>query len=164
MTYENILVETRGRVGLVTLNRPKQLNALSDALMDELGQALGAFDADAAIGAIVLTGSERAFAAGADVGGMAQKTFSDVYAEQFITRNWETIRGIRKPIIAAVAGVALGGGCELAMMCDIVVPRTPRASASPRSSWASFRARAGRNASHVPWARPRPWTSSSPAG
>ncbi|HET7096460.1 MAG TPA: enoyl-CoA hydratase, partial [Casimicrobiaceae bacterium] len=121
MSYENILTETRGRVGIVTLNRPKQLNALNDALMDELGLALRAFDDDEAIGAIVITGNERAFAAGADVGVMAEKSFIDVYKTQFITRNWETIRLVRKPVIAAVGGVALGGGCELAMMCDIVI-------------------------------------------
>ncbi len=121
MAYENLLVETRGGVGLVTLNRPKALNALSDALMDELGEALKAFDADENIGAIVLTGSEKAFAAGADIGMMAKYSYMDVYKGDYITRNWETIRSIRKPIIGAVAGFALGGGCELAMMCDIVI-------------------------------------------
>ena len=121
MPYENILTETRGRVGIATLNRPRQLNALSDALMDELGDALRAFDEDEAIGAIVIMGSERAFAAGADVGAMADRSYIDVYKSQFITRNWETIRLVRKPVIAAVGGVALGGGCELAMMCDIVI-------------------------------------------
>jgi len=120
MAYENILVDTRGRVGLVTLNRPKALNALNDALMDELGAALKAFDADDGIGAIVVTGSEKAFAAGADIGAMAKYTFMDAYKGDYITRNWETVRTIRKPIIAAVAGFALGGGCELAMMCDII--------------------------------------------
>jgi enoyl-CoA hydratase len=120
MAYENILVETRGRVGLVTLNRPKALNALNDALMDELGEALRAFDADDGIGAIIVTGSEKAFAAGADIGMMATYTYMDVYKGDYITRNWETVRSIRKPIIAAVAGFALGGGCELAMMCDII--------------------------------------------
>ncbi|CAJ0728193.1 putative enoyl-CoA hydratase echA8 [Ralstonia mannitolilytica] len=120
MSYENILVETRGRVGLVTLNRPKALNALNDALMDELGAALLAFDADANIGAIVITGSEKAFAAGADIGAMADYDFATVYRNEYITRNWETIRRIRKPVIAAVAGYALGG-CELAMMCDIIL-------------------------------------------
>ncbi len=121
MSYENILVETRGRVGLVTLNRPKALNALNDALMDELGAALTAFDQDEAIGCIVITGSERAFAAGADISMMAKYSYMDVYKGDYITRNWETIRRIRKPVIAAVAGYALGGGCELAMMCDIVI-------------------------------------------
>jgi enoyl-CoA hydratase len=121
MAYENILVETRGRVGLVTLNRPKALNALNDALMDELGAALKVFDADDGIGAIVLTGSEKAFAAGADIGMMATYTYMDVYRSDYITRNWDAVSTIRKPIIAAVAGFALGGGCELAMMCDIVL-------------------------------------------
>ncbi|KAF1064059.1 enoyl-CoA hydratase [Burkholderia gladioli] len=121
MDYQNILVETRGRVGLITLHRPKALNALNDALMDELGAALKAFDADEGIGAIVLTGSEKAFAAGADIGMMANYSYMDAYKGDYITRNWETIRQIRKPIIAAVAGFALGGGCELAMMCDIII-------------------------------------------
>jgi len=121
MAYDNIIVETRGRVGFITLNRPKQLNALNDALMNELQGALSEFDADEAIGAIVITGSERAFAAGADVGAMKDWSYMDVYNTDFITRNWERIRTVRKPVIAAVAGVALGGGCELAMMCDIVI-------------------------------------------
>ncbi|TAL56297.1 enoyl-CoA hydratase [Pandoraea sp.] len=121
MGYENILVETRGRIGLVTLNRPKALNALNDALMDELGAALSAFDADDGIGCIVLTGSEKAFAAGADIGMMAQYTYMDVFKGEYITRNWEAVRRIRKPVIAAVAGFALGGGCELAMMCDFII-------------------------------------------
>jgi len=119
--YLNLLVETRGRVGLITLNRPKALNALNDALMDELGAALLAFDADEGIGAIVLTGSSRAFAAGADIAAMAQWSYMDVYKTEYLTRNWEHIRRVRKPVIAAVSGYALGGGCELAMMCDIVI-------------------------------------------
>ncbi len=125
MSYQNILVETRGsgerRTGWITLNRPKQLNALNDALMDELGAALTAFDADEGIGCIVITGSEKAFAAGADIGAMASWTYMDVYKSDYITRNWETIRRVRKPVIAAVAGFALGGGCELAMMCDFII-------------------------------------------
>ena len=125
MSYENILTELRGegarKTGLITLNRPKQMNALNDALMDELGAALKAFDADPGIGCIVVTGSEKAFAAGADIAAMAKYDLTDTYGGDFITRNWETIRTIRKPVIAAVAGFALGGGCELAMMCDFII-------------------------------------------
>jgi enoyl-CoA hydratase len=122
MSYENIEIRTEaGKVGIVTLNRPKALNALNDALMTELGNALKAFDADESIGCIVITGSERAFAAGADIGAMAKYSFTDAYKGDYITRNWETIRTIRKPVIAAVSGFALGGGCELAMMCDFII-------------------------------------------
>ncbi|WP_298832143.1 enoyl-CoA hydratase [uncultured Piscinibacter sp.] len=125
MSFETILVDTRGsgerRTGLITLNRPKQLNALNDTLMNEFGQALKAFDTDETIGCIVVTGSEKAFAAGADIGAMATWSYMDVYKTDYITRNWETIRSVRKPVIAAVAGFALGGGCELAMMCDFII-------------------------------------------
>jgi enoyl-CoA hydratase len=121
MSESLVLIETRGRVGLLTLNRPQALNALNDALMDELGQALLAFEQDASIGAIVITGSEKAFAAGADIGAMKDWSYMDVYGTDYITRNWETLKRIRKPVIAAVAGYALGGGCELAMMCDILI-------------------------------------------
>jgi len=121
MAYENILVETKGKVGVVTLNRPKALNALCAALIRELGQALDAFEADDNVGCIVLTGSERAFAAGADIKEMAGKTYMDVYLSDFITVGWERVTTCRKPIVAAVAGFALGGGCEMAMMCDFIL-------------------------------------------
>ena len=121
MDAQPILVSRQGRVGVITLNRPAQLNALNDALMDALGEALLQFDADEGVGAIVITGSDKAFAAGADIAVMADWTYMDVYRDQFITRNWETIRQVRKPVIAAVAGYAMGGGCELALACDIVI-------------------------------------------
>jgi enoyl-CoA hydratase len=121
MTFQNILVERRERVGLIRLNRPQALNALSDSLMDEMGAALLQFDGDDGIGAIVVTGNDKAFAAGADIGAMKDWSYMDVFKSDFITRNWETLRRVRKPVVAAVAGFALGGGCELAMMCDIVV-------------------------------------------
>jgi enoyl-CoA hydratase len=118
---ETIIVETRERVGLIRLNRPQRLNALNDVLARELSVALHAFDDDAGIGCIVLTGSEKAFAAGADIGAMAEWDYPKVLGDDYITRDWEDIRRIRKPVIAAVAGFALGGGCELAMACDIII-------------------------------------------
>ena len=122
MAYETIEVRIEAdKVGVITLNRPKQLNALNDPLMNELGAALKAFDADDNIGCMIITGSEKAFAAGADISVMAKYSFADAYKGDFITRNWETIRSIRKPVIAAVSGFALGGGCELAMMCDFII-------------------------------------------
>jgi enoyl-CoA hydratase len=121
MSYEFINTERKGRVGLVTLNRPKQMNALNARLMQELAQALYELDGDPVVGAIVLTGSEKAFAAGADIAAMKDFTYMDAFMSDYITRDWEHIRRIRKPVIAAVAGYALGGGNELAMMCDIVI-------------------------------------------
>jgi enoyl-CoA hydratase len=121
MGYQYIIAEKRGAVGLITLNRPEALNALNQALIGELGAALDAFEADDEVGAIVITGGEKAFAAGADIKEMKDKTFVECYREDFLTRTWEKLAGCRKPTIAAVAGFALGGGCELAMMADIIL-------------------------------------------
>jgi enoyl-CoA hydratase len=120
MTYANVIVETHGAVGLIRLNRPQALNALSAALIEDLNAALAAFEADDAIGAIVLTGSEKAFAAGADIKEMQDKSFAEAFLGDFIGR-WENLTRLRKPVIAAVAGFALGGGCEIAMMCDFIL-------------------------------------------
>src|SRR5881409_2272849 len=120
MNYANIVVETRDRVGIIRLNRPQRMNALNDALAGELGSALAAFDSDAGIGSILITGNDKAFAAGADIGAMADWSYQKVYADNYIM-SWESVKHTRKPVIAAVAGYALGGGCELAMMCDIII-------------------------------------------
>jgi len=121
MPYETILIEKRDKVGLIVLNRPAAMNALNGALIREIGEALDGFQDDETVGAVVLTGSEKAFAAGADIKEMASKTYMDAYLQDFITNGWEQVSRFRKPIVAAVAGFALGGGCEIAMMCDFII-------------------------------------------
>ncbi|MBC7802269.1 MAG: enoyl-CoA hydratase [Candidatus Parcubacteria bacterium] len=138
MSYEFITAEARGRVALVTLNRPKQLNALNPKLMQELGSAMAGFDADDAIGAILITGNEKAFAAGADIGAMKDFDFQHAFLTDYITRDWEHIRNVRKPVIAAVAGYALGGGCELAMMCDIIIAAASAKFGQPEINLGTF--------------------------
>jgi len=138
MSYELIVSETRGRVGLITLNRPKQLNALSPQLMQELAAALYAFDADEGIGAIVIAGGDKAFAAGADIAVMKDFDFQHAFRTDYITRDWEHLRNVRKPVVAAVAGYALGGGCELAMMCDIVIAAESAKFGQPEINLGTF--------------------------
>ena len=138
MSYQFITTEVKGRVALVTLNRPKQMNALNATLMQELGAALYAFDADDGIGAIVITGNDKAFAAGADIGAMKDYDFMHAFKSDYITRDWEHIRNVRKPVIAAVAGYALGGGCELAMMCDLVIAAESARFGQPEINLGTF--------------------------
>lgn len=158
MQYEDLIIDIQDKVAVIRLNRPKALNALNDNMMNELGDALLKFDADENIGCIVLTGSEKAFAAGADIAAMADYTYPDTFTQGYISRNWEHILRVRKPVVGAVAGYALGGGCELAMMCDFLIAPTAPNSASRKSRSASRRARAARSSCRVPSARPRPWT------
>ncbi|MBA8819392.1 enoyl-CoA hydratase [Ochrobactrum sp. P6BS-III] len=134
MSYENILVTVEGQVGIITLNRPEALNALNRQLTAELSEAAATFDADPAIGAIVITGSDRAFAAGADIKEIKDKTFAEVYEEQLITSTWEGLARVRKPTIAAVSGHAIGGGCEIAMMCDMIIASETARFALPETS------------------------------
>jgi enoyl-CoA hydratase len=121
MEYADLLIERHDKVAVIRLNRPKALNALNDNMMNELGTALYAFDADPGVNVIILTGSEKAFAAGADIAAMANYTYADTYGGNYIGRNWEHILNVRKPVIGVVSGFALGGGCELAMMCDMLI-------------------------------------------
>lgn len=150
MLEEPVIIAREGRVGIITLNRPAQLNALNDALMDALGRELLSFDHDKDIGAIVITGNEKAFAAGADIAVMTDWSYMDVYQDGFITRNWETIRQVRKPVIAAVSGFAMGGGCELALACDIIVAAESAKFALPESNWPCCLALGVHNAYHAP--------------
>ena len=138
MSYEFIAAEVKGRVALITLNRPKQMNALNPKLMQELGAAMYGFDADDGIGAILITGNEKAFAAGADIGAMKDFDFQHAFRTDYITRDWEHIRNIRKPVIAAVAGYALGGGCELAMMCDLIIAADSAKFGQPEINLGTF--------------------------
>ena len=159
MPYETIEVRVEAeKVGIVTLNRPKQLNALNDQLMNELGAALKAFDEDEKIGCMIITGSERAFAAGADIGAMAKYSFADAYKGDYITRNWEAIRSVRKPVIAAVSGFALGGGCELAMMCDFIIAADNAKFGQPEIKLGVIPAQGVPSGCRALWASPRPWT------
>ena len=160
---ELILVETHGAVGLIRLHRPTALNALCDQLVAEIGAQLLDFDSNPDIGAIVLTGSEKAFAAGADIKEMQSRSYPAVLQDDFIAQ-WETVLRVKKPVIAAVAGFALGGGCELAMMCDMIVCADTAKFGQRRSTSASCPAPAARSVSPGRWASPRRWTCASPGG
>ena len=168
MAYENILVEKRGKVGVITLNRPKALNALCAALMDELGKALDAFEADESVGCILLTGSDRAFAAGADIKEMKDKTYMQVYKEDFITSGWERLAAARLPVVAAVAGYALGGGCEVAMMCDIIIAADTAKFGQPEITLGTIPGSGGtqrltRSVGKSTWRTQRRWRSTAAA-
>jgi enoyl-CoA hydratase len=154
--HETILVEQRARVGLITLNRPKVLNALNQKLTKELLEAAETFDRDPAVGCIVITGSEKAFAAGADISEMQDQSYMDMYASDWFSA-WDRLVAVRTPLVAAVAGFALGGGCELAMICDVVLAADTAKFGQPEISWASCPGSAEVNVSRVLSARPRPW-------
>jgi enoyl-CoA hydratase len=159
MTYQTILIERRGRVGLIRLNRPQALNALNAQLNDELGQAVAAFDADAGIGCILITGSDKAFAAGADIKEMASKSAVEVFMGDF-AGNWDAVARARKPVVAAVAGFALGGGCELAMQCDLIIAADTAKFGQPEIKLGIIPGIAGTQRLPRALGRPRPWTSS----
>jgi Enoyl-CoA hydratase/carnithine racemase len=161
--YQTIIVEQRGAVTLVTLNRPQALNALNNAVLDELIAAFATYDADPSQRCLVLTGSDKAFAAGADIKEMSSQGFADMYSGD-VFAGWDKITATRKPWLAAVAGYALGGGCEVTMMADFIIAADTRASASRRSTSASCRARAARSACRASRARRRRWTYASPPG
>lgn len=163
MTYETLLVEQRGAVTLITLNRPQALNALNSQVLADLIAALAAFDADASQGCAVLTGSEKAFAAGADIKEMATQSFADMYGGNFFA-GYDRVTATRKPVIAAVAGYALGGGCELAMMCDFIIAGDNAKFGQPEIKLAVTPEWADRSAWRARSVRPRRWTCASPGG
>jgi enoyl-CoA hydratase len=163
MGFATIELERKGRVGLVRLNRPQAMNALCDELVRELGVAFDELEADAGIGAIVLTGSEKAFAAGADIKEMKDRGFVDVLTRDFVTKGWERIADCRKPVIAAVAGFALGGGCEVAMMCDFIIAADNAKFGQPEITLGVMPGAGGTQRLTRASARRRRWTSSSPA-
>ena len=157
MSYQNIVVETKGRVGVIRLNRPQALNALNKTLIDELTHAVEAFDADDKVGCILVTGNEKAFAAGADIKEMADKSFIEAYLGDFVS-NWDAVAEARKPVVAAVAGFALGGGCELAMQADIIIAADTAKFGQPEIKLGVIRALAAHSGSPARWARRKRWT------
>ena len=163
MTYETIIVETRGKVGLLTLNRPQALNALNSTLLREVNEALDAFDADRNVGCVVVTGSDKAFAAGADIKEMSELSYPDTYVEDFFV-GWDRVASRRKPMIAAVAGFALGGGCEFAMMCDFIIAADTAKFGQPEIKLGVMPGMGGSQRLPASSAGRRPWTCASPDG